>query len=480
MEQKPQEKITESFKGEELIEETSKATPKVEAASKKAGSTEKKAPKKTESTEKKAPKKAESTEKKSEPVHIKKELKSEQKPKVSAVKQNQESLFDKMSTWQAVAGILAALLLLSVFTSGFIVASSTSESISMNEAESLAINYVNSNLLQAPFTAELESSSDEGDLYRLTITVAGQSVDSYMTKDGRIFFPQGFDTSEVIETVEAEPIMLNIEGQPMLGDENAPVTIIEFSDFECPFCKRGYDTMKEIIVEYVDTGKAKLVFMDFPLSFHQNAKPAAIAAACAEEQGMFWEFHDLLFENQDSLNRDTYLAHAETLNLDVESFTTCIDEERYSEDVDADMAMGQSAGVTGTPAFIINGELFSGALPYETLAEAIESNLDSGDSEMSESEPEFAATGEEVSIELSAKKWLFTPKELSVNEGDIVSLTIQPDGLEFEFAIPELDVSEQVSGETTVTFTADTAGEYTFECASCEDWRGMTGTLTVE
>ena len=261
----------------------------------------------------------------------------------------------------------------------------------------------------------------------------------------------------------------------MLGDPNAPVTIIEFSDFECPFCKRGYDTMKEIIAEYVDTGKANLVFMDYPLSFHQNAKPAAIAAACAGEQDMFWEFHDLLFENQESLDRDTYLMHAETLMLDVDSFTTCIDEERYADDVDADMAMGQQAGVTGTPAFIINGELISGAVPFETLAAAIEKNAVT-----ETSEPEFATTGEEVSLEVSAKKWLFTPKMLTVNEGDVVSLTIQPEGLDFEFAIPELGIEETVSGATTVTFTAETAGEYEFTCSSCEDWRGMSGTLTVQ
>ena len=363
-----------------------------------------------------------------------------------------------------------------MFTSGFSVASNNVEAISLNEAEALAINYVNTNLLQAPFTAELESSEDNGDLYRLTITVAGQTVDSYMTKDGRMFFPQGFDTADLAETVEAEPIQLNVDGQPMLGDPNAPVTIIEFSDFECPFCKRGYDTMKEIIADYVDTGKANLVFMDFPLSFHQNAKPAAIAAACAGEQNMFWEFHDLLFENQESLDRDTYLMHAETLMLDVDSFTTCIDEERYAADVDADMAMGQQAGVTGTPAFIINGELISGAVPYATLAAAIDAYA--MDTEVSE--PEFAATGQEVSLEVTAKKWLFTPKMLTVNEGDVVSLTIQPEGLDFEFAIPELGIEETVSGATTVTFTADTAGEYEFTCSSCEDWRGMSGTLTVQ
>ena len=163
---------------------------------------------------------------------------------------------------------------------------------------------------------------------------------------------------------------------PMIGDPEAPITIVEFSDFQCPFCSRFYTqtylTLKE---NYVDTGKVNIVFRDFPLSFHPEAEPAALAAECANEQGEFWAFHDLIFENQESISASMYLQWADDLGLDVDQFTSCVQSQKYKSEVAKDYSDGGRLGVTGTPGFFINGQLVTGAQPYSVFASAIDAML---------------------------------------------------------------------------------------------------------
>ncbi|MFN7991835.1 MAG: thioredoxin domain-containing protein [Candidatus Micrarchaeia archaeon] len=146
---------------------------------------------------------------------------------------------------------------------------------------------------------------------------------------------------------------------PVLGQAGAPVTLVEFSDFQCPFCERLYtQALAQIKTNYIDTGKAKLYFRDFPLSFHPNALPAAIAARCANEQGKFWGMHDKLFSNQNSWvslgdASPAFKGYAADLGLDSSKFNTCLDGKQHAAEINADEAVGQQYGVQGTPGVFI-------------------------------------------------------------------------------------------------------------------------------
>ncbi len=164
---------------------------------------------------------------------------------------------------------------------------------------------------------------------------------------------------------------------PGLGPVNTPVTVIEFADFQCPFCGRAEDTVKAMRAKYGD--KVRLVFMDFPLSFHANALPAANAARCAGEQNKFWQYHDGLFANQSRLASDDLKATASKIGLDTTSFNACLDKRKYDAAIQHDLAEGQQAGVTGTPTFFINGREMTGAQPLPKFDEIIEEELAQAD-----------------------------------------------------------------------------------------------------
>lgn len=160
-----------------------------------------------------------------------------------------------------------------------------------------------------------------------------------------------------------------------LGDKDAPVTMIEFSDFQCPYCQRAYETLKQIEKKYVEKGKVKIVFRHLPLSFHQQAEPAALAALCAGEQEKFWEYHDLLFENQNRIGSSLFFALARDLKLDEAEFKECFDSQEYKRWIIADQRMANQNRITGTPGFLINGELVKGAQPLRVFEETIERKL---------------------------------------------------------------------------------------------------------
>jgi len=162
----------------------------------------------------------------------------------------------------------------------------------------------------------------------------------------------------------------------VLGNKNAPITIIEFSDFECPFCGRFFNqTLPSIKEKYIDTGKVKLVYRDFPLSFHPNAQKAAEAAECAGEQNKFWEMHDILFEKGVSGGINSFKQYAKDLGLDTTKFNSCLDSGRYTNEVQKDFQDGQSYGVSGTPTFFINGIEVVGAQPFGVFQQIIDAEL---------------------------------------------------------------------------------------------------------
>ncbi|OGN14410.1 MAG: hypothetical protein A3J47_03150 [Candidatus Yanofskybacteria bacterium RIFCSPHIGHO2_02_FULL_43_22] len=168
-----------------------------------------------------------------------------------------------------------------------------------------------------------------------------------------------------------------------LGDENAPVVVIEFSDFQCPFCRSFWrDTLPLIKSEYIDTGKVKFVYRDFPLDFHPGAMPAAQASECAEEQDKFWEMHDKIFIEQDKQGTGTIQFGVNELKkwasetgLKIGDFNSCLDSQKYAEEVKKDAADGRLAGASGTPSFFINGRLLVGAQPFSAFKSIIDEEL---------------------------------------------------------------------------------------------------------
>jgi protein-disulfide isomerase len=142
---------------------------------------------------------------------------------------------------------------------------------------------------------------------------------------------------------------------PSLGKPSAPVTLVEFSDYQCPFCARFFkQTFAALKTDYIDTGKVRYVFRDFPLdTIHPQARKAAEAGHCAGAQGKYWEMHDTLFNNQSALKVDTLKAFARDLSLDMDAFNACLDQDTYADAVNQHQAAGSQAGITGTPGFFI-------------------------------------------------------------------------------------------------------------------------------
>jgi protein-disulfide isomerase len=161
---------------------------------------------------------------------------------------------------------------------------------------------------------------------------------------------------------------------PAIGPASAPVTLVEFSDFQCPFCQRVAPTLKQVKQKYGD--KVRVVWKDFPLTqIHPQAFKAGEAAHCAAEQGKFWEYHDRLFANQQLLQPNDLKQHAADLGLEPKAFNSCLDSSKYGERVRDGVAEGGQVGVNSTPTIFINGRRLSGAQPYEVFVAAIDEEL---------------------------------------------------------------------------------------------------------
>lgn len=183
----------------------------------------------------------------------------------------------------------------------------------------------------------------------------------------------------------SNPVDVDFSGAPVLGKESAKVAIVEFTDYQCPFCKRLFDdAFPQIKKEYIDTGKIKYIVRDFPLySIHPQAAKAAEAASCAKDENKFWEYHDKLFTSQQALQIEDLKRYAGELGLNQAAFDTCLDSNKYTDKVKKDQTDGEKLGVRGTPAsFVgkvsgttIRGTLVSGAVPYETFKAAIDREL---------------------------------------------------------------------------------------------------------
>ena len=168
---------------------------------------------------------------------------------------------------------------------------------------------------------------------------------------------------------------VSIDDDPILGPEDAPVTIVEFSDFECPFCQRSAEEVLPLILEQYPE-QVRLVYRDFPLTqIHPQALPAALASECADDQGKFWEYHDLLFANQSALDDASLKAYAAQVGLDEAVFDQCYTSQEHLDEVGGDYQDGITYGVSGTPAFFVNGLRIVGAQPFAVFQQAIDQAL---------------------------------------------------------------------------------------------------------
>lgn len=180
--------------------------------------------------------------------------------------------------------------------------------------------------------------------------------------------------------VPGQKVQVSLGHLPFLGSKNAKVEVVEFGDFQCPFCGRFYtDVEKQLIKDYVDTGKVKFAFRQYAF-LGQESTWAANAAECANEQGKFWEYHNYLYEhqsgeNQGAFSKDKLKGFSATLGLNTSQFNGCLDSEKYAKNVTNDFADGQKARVNGTPATFINGQLVSGAQPFTSFKTIIDQEL---------------------------------------------------------------------------------------------------------
>lgn len=227
---------------------------------------------------------------------------------------------NKLTLWKTASAVLAVLLVISIYTGGFV------------------------------------GGSAEAD-----------------TQGAQAAQPRGQGGADI----DVEEMMAAlIDDDTVKGDSDAPVTIVEWSDFECPFCTRFYtQTFKQIDEEYIKTGKVKMVYRDFPLSFHANAQKAAEAAECAGEQGKFWEMHDKLFDNGVDGGVPSFKQFAADIGLGTAEFNDCLDSGSMASEVQKDMDDGVALGIRGTPGFIINGQLVSGAQPFSVFKQVIDEAL---------------------------------------------------------------------------------------------------------
>lgn len=187
-------------------------------------------------------------------------------------------------------------------------------------------------------------------------------------------------TALIKDPGNAGPVEVTIGDSPVWGDQKAAVTVVEFGDYQCPFCKRYFDNVQSAIInQYVNTGKVKFVWKDFAFLGPESTW-AAESARCAKDQGKFWEYHNYLYshqggENVGAFSKDNLKKFAAAVGLNITSFNNCLDSDKYAQQVQEETQYGSTVGVKGTPATFVNGVLISGAVPFSQIQAAIEAAL---------------------------------------------------------------------------------------------------------
>jgi protein-disulfide isomerase len=202
-----------------------------------------------------------------------------------------------------------------------------------------------------------------------------QALRRAQTQDAQQTYAEMLRSRANVSVLLSPPkIEVAVDPTRVRGNPNAPVTIVEFSDFECPYCKAAQPTLKHLLEKY--SGQVKLAYRDLPIrGSHPHADSAAEAARCAGDQGKFWEYHDILFEDQRKLDDDSLKSHAKTLGLDPTKFDQCVSSGKFRAKVQEDYDQAFKVGVTGTPGFFVNGILLNGAQPSSAFEKVIDSQL---------------------------------------------------------------------------------------------------------
>lgn len=297
------------------------------------------------------------------------------------------SMMARTNPWMVSTFVLGILFLIALFVATTGSSSITGDVVSSEEVGQKVLTALNA---QTGGGVTLGSVAQEGGLYKVTVSYQGDSVPVYATLDGTklAFQVIALDGSDSVpnavpgDAPSDEPVVLDeaqLKNAPFKGQANAPVTLVVFSDFECPFCERFYsDAYKQVNEQYVTSGKVKIVFMQFPLSFHPEAQKAAEASLCVQAQKGnegFWKMHDKLFENQADLSVENYKKWARELGVDGPRFDRCLDNGEFEARVNAELAYGQSLGVSGTPSSFVNGVPLVGAQPFSAFKQVIDAQL---------------------------------------------------------------------------------------------------------
>jgi len=208
----------------------------------------------------------------------------------------------------------------------------------------------------------------------LPIEQVSGRIGEYLKQQKSIEVIEKFVLAANAEVLLQQPRVDIAADGPSKGPADAAVTIIEFSDFQCPYCSRALPALEEVMNLYPND--VRIVYRHLPLdNIHPRARVAAEASLCADDQGKFWEYHDVLFANNRALEDEDLRGNAETVGLDIDAFTQCMTEERHAVKVEADLEAGRAVGLSGTPAFFVNGLLLSGARPVEDFVRLIDLEL---------------------------------------------------------------------------------------------------------
>jgi len=275
-----------------------------------------------------------------------------------------------------VLGLVVIFLLISGTTGASI------GTVTADEAAEKTIQYINSNP-DFGVQVDLGSAETTGSYHRVLLNYQGQDVPVFTTLDGKFLFtaePLNLDGAVAGGAQPDAPVQrvdaVTDDDDPALGKADAPITIIEFSDYQCPFCAKFWsDTLPQIKEEYISKGLVRLVFRDFPLSIHPMAQPAAEAAECVRDAGndkLYFEYHDKIFANQGSLSEENLIKWANEVGVSIDK---CFESHKFKDEVEKDLADGESYGVTGTPGFFVNGVKLDGALPFEQFKQVIDAEL---------------------------------------------------------------------------------------------------------
>lgn len=283
--------------------------------------------------------------------------------------------------WMMVTVILAILLVISfAYYGGLFGKTSSNQTLDKQAAADKAVNYINTQLLTDGSKATFVSVEEKSGMYAIKLLISGKTVDAYVTKDGTLLFPAAMEITNgtVKPVVSTQGINVSLGTNPILGPENAKITIVEFSDYQCPFCSKAEMTVRQVYAAY--NGSVRLAYRDFPLpaNVHPYAQKAAEAVQCANEQGKYWEYHNLLFDKQSEwspIGYSKFKEYAVSMGLNATQFNNCLDSGKYASTVAADASVGSSYGVSGTPTFFINGQTLVGAQPFSAFKAIIDAEL---------------------------------------------------------------------------------------------------------